>query len=1330
MATDHELRVHRDWIGLLQPVGLVVSPPALLAAQAFPDKNILKEQQALLALITPPAPKDGEKKSVERPPLPLSFEALATQVLGWKPNKLAGTPSGSALPESLELVLPEFGETLRPTFAVPAVKEDDAEWMMLVQELADGVSFDELPAEETKKWHASPQIRLERLLRETGVAIGILANGRFIRLVYAPRGESSGHVTWPVHRLVTALDRDMLSALCMLLGSARLFALPRDQRLPHLLKESRKYQNVVSTKLAGQVLEALNELLRGFQSANEAAKGALLDATVREDPDHVYGGLLAVLLRLVFILYAEERGLLSSSAAYVRNYSLVGLFDKLRIDAGRFPDTMDQRYGAWSRLLVLFRMVHDGARRGDLRLPPRYGHLFDPDGWAFLEGRPLRINRVIGAPVEVPKVPDGVVLRVLEKLLLLDSDRLSYRALDVEQIGSVYENMMGFRLERAVETSIGVGKEHVVVGLETLLAKKGAEREKLLKETASVELTGKASEALKKAATVDDLVAALSRRISPLTPRTVPAGGLYLQPTDERRRSGSHYTPRELTEPIVRTTLRPILEDLGANPKPEQLLALKVCDPAMGSGAFLVETCRQLAEQLVKAYDVHGRPTDIPPDEDVLLYAQRQVAQHCLYGVDKNPFAVDLGKLSLWLATLARDHAFTFLDHSIRHGDSLVGLTREQIASFHWAPEKQIPVVRTFVDKAIAEAMALRAQIPDLANSDDVREKRQLLRDADDALAKVRMVGDAVVASFFSEAASSARDNARKGLETAAAGWTSSSPSSVASAVAGLWSGDTPIPCFHWEIEFPEVFACAIPGFDALVGNPPFLAGMRISTNFSRRYLDWIYLQTPGAGSRADLVSYFVRRSWALVRRAGCVGMVTTHTIAYGDTRRSTLLPIRQQGGTIILATRPETWPGGAAVVYRLIVFRKGGARGPVVLNGRHVDRITAFLAAAGPDEDPVPLLANKALGFSGPYVYGDGLLFADKNPDATPLGFARELLRLNPEYREVIKDYFGGKEILTSPTQSPSRMVIDLGQLPLEEARARWPLVVDIADRKSRPLRALVKRASYRERWWQFAEPQPALRAAMVGKNRVLMHPFTSKFLAFVFVPSTAVVGQPHAVLAVEDFATFAVLQSRAHEHWVQYFGSSMASTMRYPVSDVFVTFPFPDDIAGWRASLLELGESYYELRRKLCLRFGEGLTPLYNRFHDPTETSEDIVSLRIAHEALDRATLDAYGWSDLPARAEFLGELSGDSGEDGVATDPTEAGAAVRYRWSDEVRTEVLARLLELNARRAKEQAGTPPPGGQGTAPATGKKPRGPAKAKKPTPAGQGGLFGEEGE
>ena len=188
-----------------------------------------------------------------------------------------------------------------------------------------------------------------------------------------------------------------------------------------------------------------------------------------------------------------------------------------------------------------------------------------------------------------------------------------------------------------------------------------------------------------------------------------------LQPSDERRRSGSHYTPRSLTEPIVRhdtgtnpdnslsnpmrkPRLPPSRRSMSrrektnerytkgeianrvrqseraieyakqarevGTPHPSQILDLKICDPAMGSGAFLVETCRQLGDELIKAWYAHDAvPTDIPPDEDEVLYARRLVAQRCLYGVDKNDMAVDLAKLSLWLVTLAKDHPFTFLDH-------------------------------------------------------------------------------------------------------------------------------------------------------------------------------------------------------------------------------------------------------------------------------------------------------------------------------------------------------------------------------------------------------------------------------------------------------------------------------------------------------------------------------------------------------------------------------------------------------------------------------------------------------------------------------------------
>ena len=111
---------------------------------------------------------------------------------------------------------------------------------------------------------------------------------------------------------------------------------------------------------------------------------------------------------------------------------------------------------------------------------------------------------------------------------------------------------------------------------------------------------------------------------------------------------------------------------------------MKVLDPAIGSGAFLVEACRHLSVRLVEAWNIHGRPEGLSEHEDELIHASRLIAQRCLYGVDKNPMAVDLARLSLWLATLAKDQEFTFVDHAVRHGDSLVGLTRQQIEGFHW----------------------------------------------------------------------------------------------------------------------------------------------------------------------------------------------------------------------------------------------------------------------------------------------------------------------------------------------------------------------------------------------------------------------------------------------------------------------------------------------------------------------------------------------------------------------------------------------------------------------------------------------------------------------
>ena len=274
-----------------------------------------------------------------------------------------------------------------------------------------------------------------------------------------------------------------------------------------------------------------------------------------------------------------------------------------------------------------------------------------------------------------------MVFRVLQNLLILDGERLSYRTLDVEQIGSVYETMMGFNLEVAQGRSIAIKptKPHgapTTINLEELLAAKPADRAQVAQGAVR---PGGDRPGRDRAEGRQD---ARGRRRGP-GEEGRPRGHAEHRPARgdgppavRRAPASRARTTRRVADRADRRARRSgrSWSASGPNPTPEQILDLKVCDPAMGSGAFLVEACRCLAELLVKAWHAHDCVPSIPPDEDEILHARRIVAQRCLYGVDKNPMAVDLAKLSLWLATLAKDHPFTFLDHALRCGDSLVGL--------------------------------------------------------------------------------------------------------------------------------------------------------------------------------------------------------------------------------------------------------------------------------------------------------------------------------------------------------------------------------------------------------------------------------------------------------------------------------------------------------------------------------------------------------------------------------------------------------------------------------------------------------------------------------
>ena len=1164
----------------------------------------------------------------------------------------------------------------------------------------------------------------------------MLASKEAIRLVYAPKGESSGHITFKIADMAQVAGRPILAALHMLLSSERLFSLATEQRLPALLAASRKHQNLVSTKLSRQVMEALFDLLRGFQAAHD--QNGILEEVLRTDPNQVYAGLLTVLLRLVFVLYAEDRGLLSSDPIFVNNYSVAGLFERLREDQAHHPDTMDSRYGAWARLLALFRLIWRGAKHGGMKIPGRRGYLFDPDRYLFLEGR------AGDSAVFIPRVPDGVIYRVLLRLLVLDGERLSYRNLDVEQIGSVYEAMMGFELHVAAGPSIAIKPKKrngapVTINLSELLGVSSAKRNEWLNKTTDQKVTGQAERALKEAQTIEGLMAALDRRIARnVTPDPVPTGAMIFQPSPERRRSGSHYTPRSLTQPIVEAALAPVLKKLGDQPRPDQILALKVCDPAMGSGAFLVEACRQLGDALVTAWRVHNEAPPLPPDEDELLHARRVVAQRCLYGVDKNEMAADLAKLSLWLATLARDHEFTFLNHALRHGDSLAGLSARQIAAFHWEPKPMQSFLEKDLRERITRAAAYRKRILDARDDTPYAQLAQELEVADQAISLARMAGDAVLAAFFSGEKRATRENARVQHEADMKRYLEATDVEAGLRLDGLGRAmrkqQKPVAPFHWEIEYPEVFDLddflhVRGGFDAVVGNPPFAGKNTLIEGNADAYLDWLKAEHPESHGNADLVAHFFRRAFTLVRDDGCFGLIATNTVGQGDTRSTGLRWICVNGGTVYRAVKRLKWPGEAAVTVSVVHVCKGKLPGPFLLSGHAVDRITAYLFHAGGHEDPASLAANVDKSFIGSYILGMGFTFddGDKNGVASPIAEMHRLVEKDAHNSERIFGYLGGEEVNNSPCHEHNRHVIDFEGFPLKRddscaswitaddtqraawvrlgnvptdypgsVAADWPDLLAIVREKVKPERMTDNRENYKRLWWQFAERRPGLTEALRSVQRVLVLSRHSPHLAVATCPSNLVFAESTVILPISGHAAFAVIQSGTHEVWAWFMASSLEDRLRYSPSDCFATFPFPPEFEQ-DAALGTVGRNYLAHRTALMIRNNEGLTKTYNRFHRPDEYSPDILKLRELHDAMDRAVLDAYGWHDLQPKCDFFPEFEDEDDDD------SESGRTrqkkYRYRWPDDVHDEVLARLLALNRERAglpevEEPPATPRP------------------------------------
>lgn len=1345
MATDAQVRFHREWLGLAQPYeGLVFSVPALADAQITPEATADLTARYRRALVMPSGAEVGHIGDLK---------AFFENFLGY--TQTGALLLRDALPKELHFYAQEGQQELRPSFALArtlpiqsddlfgnfgkdeagpeqsgnsedasppeskAARAQDSPYIALVWDVRDDAGADALgldldkPEAVTGPWRYPPTAKFERLLRAVGVPVGLLCNGHDVRLVYAPPGESTSHLTFRGEFMQRPDGRPILAAFELLLNAQRTYQAAAEFTFEGLLKESRSRQADVTKELASQVFEAVELLLAGFEAASRRdganSRMETLRAALEEPHDHAYQGVLSVVLRLVFLLYSEDQGLLPvQNETYSSHLSVKGLYDELVEDAGQHPESMNHRFGAYGRLLSLFRAIFFGVEHGELRLPPRRGRLFDPNSFPFLEGglpgtTAARLVPEERAQTLPPSVDDGTVYEVLHRLIFFQGQRLSYASLDVEQLGSVYESLMGFHILRTVEPAVRVGKNRLWVGLGELRRAKGPKRKTLLKEEAG--LSGAQVtrvEALLKEHKDDVALADALNELSPGGKKErhkhrAGVGRLLLQPGEERRRSGSHYTPRSLTEGIVRKTLEPLLKCFGDEPTEEQILALKLCDPAMGSGAFLVEVVRQLAAKLVDVWTREKRLAALSDQyADPHLHARRLVAQRCVYGVDKNAAAVELAKLSLWLVTLSAERPFTFVDHALRHGDSLVGLSLDQVSSFHWAPQQQLPLLQQVLKDGLDQALEHRAELVGLAHDDTPRtqdERRRLLDHAEQATDRIRVIADVCVGAFFAAEKDKARNAERKRRMDLVEFWLKGDASVEPELRALADETRERLAPFHWMIEFPEVFYLERPDpldgwkvngaamMDGFVGNPPFMGVAFITEKLGTGYVPWLQELHLGTTGKFDLCAHFFRRSGMLLGSHGVVALVATNTIGQGDTRETGLQCLLKAGFTITSATTDLRWPGDAAVTVCVVHLAKGRAAkfDQYELDGNAVASINSRLRPKSERADATSLSANTGAAYVGTLVLGMGFMLTPEE--------CEQLVAKNANNAERILPYLGGEEVNTSATQDYHRQLISFGQLDLEQA-ARWPDLLEIVRERVKPererIRDSISAKAYKKFWWRFARYSIDCYAAVHSLSRCLVTARTSKHITFSFQPSNRIFSENLIVFPLQAATSFVVLQSRVHWAWVRLTSSTLEDRQGYRPSDCFETFPFPQ--ADPRTVIRELevlGERLHQARAKYMVDTDQGLTKTYNALKDPSCTDQRIVELRRIHEDMDRAVLRAYpklpgvgsagsdvvGWSDVTVPSFCIA---------------TDAEKAELQAFEDDV----IERLFVLNESRAKEE------------------------------------------
>jgi type I restriction-modification system DNA methylase subunit len=1317
-----DLSQHSEWLSLIDVSGPFLAEPVL--KQVFPQG--LEQIDPLNRKAVRQAYEEWrEAIDLDDPQLPAFQKAWVELVLKRvleldEDDEEDILKARAKLSDALTHLIPEHGVTLRPDFAVVDEQNSDRP-LMLIQVFSHDVNLDE-PV-KGDGWATSPAERMVALCRAHDVRLGLLTNGEQWMLIDAPVGAVTTFASW--YARLWGQEPITLQAFVNLLGIRRFFVDPSEQ-LPALFDESLKLQDEVTDALGEQVRRAVEVLIQRLDRADVDLNRELL---VGVEPSELYEAALTVMMRIVFLLSAEERGLLLlGDERYEANYAVSTLRMQLRSES---EEILERRQDAWSRLLSMFRAVYGGIQHETMRLPALGGSLFDPDRFPFLEGRDKDSNWKTDPAKPLP-IDNRTVLLLLDAVQLFQGRALSYRALDVEQIGYVYEGLLERTVVRAREVTLDLGaakkSKKPWVTLDELDAAAG-DGEKalmaLLEERTGSSASRVTNDLAKKIdeAAADKLLTAchgdqaLRDRIKPYFhflrmdrwgyPLIYPENTFMVTIGADRRETGTHYTPKSLTETVVKETLEPVVYvgPIEGKPRkewvlksPTELLDLKICDPAMGSGAFLVQVCRWLSERLVESWDDAEKQGNAVTSEGVvveknngyeplrndaeerLLTARRLIAERCLYGVDINPLAVELAKLSIWLVTLAKGRPFGFLDHNLRSGDSLLGVhDLEQLLNLEMKPYANASkkLFGQELDPLIKRAVVLRSELRNQPIRDirDVEKMAELDAESRRVLNLTLNIADCMTSEYFSFGANSDKlevlqktlsvevDKLFQNDQAALQRLSDRLQESLHTDPPRGRNCHTP---FHWPLEFPEVFLANNKGFDAIVGNPPFLWALRISIRISTTYGHYLKRFWPHTKKNADLCSYFLLRAADLLRPNAAMGFIATNTISEADTRESGLDELADRSFKIIAARSNIIWPGSANVRVVTIVIKHGEWNGDFVLDGEKVGVVSTRLSASDDNLEVNRLKTNSGKCFKGSVPLGDGF-FVDEHE-------VQNLLKTSDKYDEVLFKYLNGQELNTSPDQMPGRWVIYFRDWSLEKCE-EFPACLDIVRERVKPVRDKIvpknnMAKQRKELWWKFTGPTVDLYKAIRNQERVIVASAVSKYHAFTFVPANYVYSNALNVFPFDSWGDFAILQSSLHSFWALINGSKLKTDPRYNVSDCFETFPFP--LNNNNPDLERLGEQYHLLRAQVMREEEIGLTKLYNRFHDQEEADVFIAELRELHRQIDEMVALAYGWDDVPFAHGFY------------EVDYLPENDRVRFTISKPARTEVLRRLSALNRER----------------------------------------------